>query len=42
MKSQLQVYNTKLAGRRHSRTYKLNLKKCIDLSLYYTLLIQYI
>lgn len=27
MKSQLQVYNTKLAGRRHSRTHKLNLKK---------------
>lgn len=36
MKSQLQVYNIKLAGKRHSRTHKLNLKKkCIDLSLLY-------
>lgn len=35
MKSQFQVYNTKLAGKRHSKTHKLNLKKCIDLSLLY-------
>lgn len=27
MKSQLQVYNTKLAGKRHSRTHKLDWKK---------------
>lgn len=27
MKPQLQVYHTKLAGKRHRRTHKLNLKK---------------